>query len=107
MKGERKTFHWGLAYTFGGFVHDQHGEKHGSLQAGMVLEELRVLYLDPQATGSKLACASETSEPASNDTLPPMRPHCFLIVPLPVCGGCSYPNCHTMHLPLPLETKLE
>lgn len=103
MKGERKTFHRGLAYTFGGFVHDQ----HGSLQADMVLEELRVLYLDPQATGSKLTCASETSEPASNDTLPPTRPHCFLIVPLPVCEGRSYPNCHTMHLPFPLETKLE
>lgn len=38
-------------------------EKHGSLQGDIVLEELRVLYLDLQATGSKLTCTSETPEP--------------------------------------------
>ena len=36
----------GLAYSFKGSVHCHHGRKHGSIQAGTVLEELR---LDPQA----------------------------------------------------------
>jgi hypothetical protein len=37
---------------FRGLVYYCHGRKHGSLQADMVLEkELRVLHLDPQATG--------------------------------------------------------
>jgi hypothetical protein len=31
------------------FSHYHHGGKHGSVQAGMVLEELRVLHLDPKA----------------------------------------------------------
>jgi hypothetical protein len=40
----------GLAYSFRGSVHYYHGWKHGSVQAGMVLEkELRVLYLDLKA----------------------------------------------------------
>ena len=39
----------GLAYSFRGSVRYHHGGKHGSLQADMVLEELRVLHLDPQA----------------------------------------------------------
>jgi hypothetical protein len=34
----------GLAHRFRGSVH-YHGGKHGSIQAGMVLEELRVLHL--------------------------------------------------------------
>ena len=34
-----------LAYTLRGSVH-YHGRKHGSMQADMVLEELRVLHLD-------------------------------------------------------------
>jgi hypothetical protein len=37
-----------LAYRFRGSVH-YHGGKHGSIQAGMVLEELRSLHLDPTA----------------------------------------------------------
>ena len=37
-----------------GLVHYCHGEKHGSVQADMVLEkELRVLHLDPQAAEVK------------------------------------------------------
>jgi hypothetical protein len=38
----------GLAYSFRGLVH-YHDRKHGSVQAGMVLEkELRVPHLNPQ-----------------------------------------------------------
>ena len=39
----------GLTYSFRGLVHYHHSRKCGSLQANMVLEELRVLHLDPQA----------------------------------------------------------
>ena len=40
----------GLAYSFRGSVHYYHGEKFGSVQADMVLEEdLRVLHLDLEA----------------------------------------------------------
>ena len=40
-----------LAYSFRGLVHYYHGSKHGSMQADMVLEEPRVLHLDPQEEG--------------------------------------------------------
>lgn len=36
----------GLAYSL---VHYHHGEKHGIMQTYLVLEELRVLYLDLRA----------------------------------------------------------
>ena len=35
----------GLAYGFRGLVHCHHGEKHGCVQADMVVEELRVLHI--------------------------------------------------------------
>ena len=55
----------GLAYSCRGSVH-YHAEKHGSMQADMVLEkELRVLHPDLQAAGSELAWASETSKPTT------------------------------------------
>jgi hypothetical protein len=38
----------GLTYSFRGLVHYHHRGKHGSMQADMVLEELRVLHLDLQ-----------------------------------------------------------
>jgi hypothetical protein len=38
-----------LAYSWRTSVHYHHVEKHGGMQASMVLEELRVLRLDPQA----------------------------------------------------------
>ena len=42
----------GLAYRFRESVHYHHGRKHGSIQAGMVLErEPRGLYLHPKAPG--------------------------------------------------------
>jgi hypothetical protein len=40
-----KDISLGLAYRFRNSVHYHHGGKHGSVQAGMELEELRVLYL--------------------------------------------------------------
>jgi hypothetical protein len=40
----------GLAYSFRGLVHYLYEEKHGSMQAEIVLEkELRVLHLDSKA----------------------------------------------------------
>jgi hypothetical protein len=42
----------GAHLQFRGSVHYQHGRKHGSRQADMVLEKrLRVLHLDQQAVG--------------------------------------------------------
>jgi hypothetical protein len=38
-----------LAYSVRGLVHYHHGGKHGSVQADMMLEELRVLLLDLKA----------------------------------------------------------
>jgi hypothetical protein len=58
----------GLAYSFRGLVH-YHGGKHGDIQADVELDkELRVLYLDSQATGRDTEAlgsvyASETSKP--------------------------------------------
>ena len=46
----RENIYLGLAYNFRDSVHYHHGRKHGSLQAYMVLEERRVLHLDPKAT---------------------------------------------------------
>jgi hypothetical protein len=47
--GIRTTFNWGLAYRFRGSIHYHQGGEHGSIQAGMGLEELRVLHLVPKA----------------------------------------------------------
>jgi len=45
----------GLAPRFRGLVHYHHSRKHGSVQADMVLEELRVLHLIPKANRRRLA----------------------------------------------------
>ena len=37
-----------LAYSFRGLGHYHHGGKHGSKNIGLVLEELRVIHLDPR-----------------------------------------------------------
>jgi hypothetical protein len=66
----------GLAYSFIDSGHYHHGGKHGSAQTDMVLEDLRVLYLDPKA---------------GKATPIPTRPH-LLIVPLPI--GQAYSNHH-------------
>jgi hypothetical protein len=76
----------GLAYRFRDSVHYHHGRKYGSIQASMVLEDLRVLHLDLTAARRKLALRqlgglSFKAHPYS-DTLPLTRPH-LLIVPLP------------------------
>ena len=47
----KANIYLGLAYSFRGSVHYHHGGRHGSVQADMVLEELRVLHLDLQAPG--------------------------------------------------------
>lgn len=71
---QEKTFNWGLAYSFKGWVHDQHGEKHGSRQADMVLrQQLRAYMLrqQPQSRGGErerereleMPCAFENSKP--------------------------------------------
>ena len=39
----------GLTYSMRGSVHYHHGGKYGSVQADMMMEELKVLQLDPQA----------------------------------------------------------
>jgi hypothetical protein len=39
----------GLAYSFRGLVHYDQGGKIGGIQSDLVLEELRVLHLDPKA----------------------------------------------------------
>ena len=40
----------GLAYSFKDFVQNHYGEKHDSIQAGMILKKkLRVLHLDLEA----------------------------------------------------------
>jgi hypothetical protein len=38
-----------MAYSFRVSVHYHHGGKHGSIQADMGLEELRVQHFDPKA----------------------------------------------------------
>jgi hypothetical protein len=71
----------GLTYRFRGSVHYHHGRKHGSIQAGMVLEkELRVLIQrQPEETvssslGRAWALRDLKACPHS-DTLPSQRPH--------------------------------
>jgi hypothetical protein len=75
----------GLAYKFRDSVIYHHGRKHGSIQAGMVLEDLRVLHLDKAVARRDCLIGSQEdglkAHPHS-DTLPPTRPH-LLIVPLP------------------------
>ena len=45
----------GLAYKVRGSVHYHLGRKHGSIHAGMALEELRVLHLVPMVNRRRLA----------------------------------------------------
>jgi hypothetical protein len=73
----RKTFNWGWLMAL---VHYHHGEKHGSMQAGMALEkELTDLHLDPQLEtvshiGHRLNILNLKGHPYSN-ILSPTRPH--------------------------------
>ena len=51
----------GLAYSFSGSVHYHQGGRHGSVQADMMLEEPRVLHIDPKA--ARWSLSIETSKP--------------------------------------------
>jgi len=53
----KKNIELGLTYRFSGFVHYHHGRKHGSIQADMVLEDLKVLHLDLKAARRRLDSA--------------------------------------------------
>jgi hypothetical protein len=80
-----------LVYIFRGSVHYHHGRKHGSVQVGMLWEELRVLHLVPKAnrrrlTSRKLGGRSQNQpqqwHTSFNKATPTLtRPH-LLIVPL-------------------------
>jgi hypothetical protein len=48
-----ENIYLGLTSCFRGSVHYHHDGKHDSLQADMLLEEVRVLHIDPKATGRK------------------------------------------------------
>jgi hypothetical protein len=73
----------GLAYKSRGSVHYHHGGKYGSIQAGMALEELRVLYLHPKEANYLQAARKRSSKShPHSDAPPPTRPR-LLIVPLP------------------------
>ena len=97
VKVKKKYWLEDVSLLFRGLVHCYHGEKHGNMQADMVLKkELRVVQFDPQATGSELCTprnviwTMETLKPtpqwhtSSNKAAPaPTNPH-LLIVPLPL-----------------------
>jgi len=69
--------------------------EHGSIQTGMVQEELRVLHLHQKGTRSRLSIlrqlAGRSPSPCHSDTLSPTRPH-LLIVSLP--GPSIYKSSH-------------
>ena len=53
----------GLAYNFRGLVkYHHHGVRHGITKADMVLEEPRVLHLDPKAARRELSSAGSQEE---------------------------------------------
>jgi hypothetical protein len=57
----------GPAESFSGSVHYHHGRKHGSIQAGIVLEkELRVRHLDSKAPRKRLASTGRQEEALVN-----------------------------------------
>jgi hypothetical protein len=73
-----------------------HGRKHGSTQAGMELEDLRVLHLVPKATRKRLNLLHHRDWTpgvlkvrAHSDALPSTRPH-LLIVAVQI--GQAYSN---------------
>jgi hypothetical protein len=56
-KNKKPKHFTGLAYSFRGSVHYHHGGKHGSIQTGMVQEELRVLHLHLKAPERDRMCS--------------------------------------------------
>jgi hypothetical protein len=84
----------GLAYRFRDSDHYHQGRKHGSIQAGMVQEELRVLRLHLRANKKRLISRELgmiLKAHLHSDILPPTRTH-LLIVPLP--GPCIFKPPH-------------
>ena len=75
----------GLAYSFRGFVHYHHGEKHDSIHEDMVLKYLRVLYIDLQASEGDCVTGHSQNKGDINGTLPPTRLY-LQIVPLPMAN---------------------
>ena len=51
----KENIELGLAYSFRGLVHYHHGGKHGSIQAGLVLEEPGILHSDSKAARKRLS----------------------------------------------------
>jgi hypothetical protein len=80
-------------------VHFHSGRKHGSIQADLVLEELRVLHLDLKAARRRLSHWAElelilymrSQSLSYSDTLPPSRPQLF--------NKAIYPNSATFYGP--------
>ena len=97
---------WG-GLSFRGLVHYHYSRKHGSMQADMALQGLRVLHFDPKAARRRLFSAGSqektilgTGQSLSigdlkahlhSDTLPPIRPR-LLIVPPPHGHAFKYMN---------------
>jgi hypothetical protein len=81
----RSTFNWGWL-RFRGSVHCHQDRKHGSIQAGMVKEELRAFHLHLKAAGRLTLCTGQSIKAcSSSDKLSspiPTRPH-LLTVTLP------------------------
>jgi hypothetical protein len=50
----KENIQMGLAYRFRGSLHYHQGRKHGSIQAGMVQEELTVLHLHLKVASGRL-----------------------------------------------------
>jgi hypothetical protein len=77
----KENIYLGLAHSFRDLIHYHHSRKDGSIQADMVLEELRVLHLEPQAEEGDWIprwVEFEHRRPQTcphSDTFPPTRPH--------------------------------
>jgi hypothetical protein len=56
----KETIQLGLVYSFRGSAHYHHSGKQGSVQADIVLEEPRILHLDPKATRKRLCHTGQT-----------------------------------------------
>jgi hypothetical protein len=88
----------GLAYRFRGSVHYHH-ENRGNVQANMMLEELRVLHLDPKTIRRRLSLLYwlefelRTLKDITLSDIFPLTRTRLLIVPLFM--GQAYSNHHS------------
>jgi hypothetical protein len=93
-----------LAYSFRCLVHHYHGRKHGIMLADMVVEERKVLYLDPKSyrerlfsrqpggTSSILGRVRVLGNLKTNqhsNTISPIKP-CLLLLSLPMSQAYSH-----------------